>query len=134
MSRSTVIIKPLQKGGINKGLFLHFLLIKLAVTIIHSVSCSTIVNGETVTESILQNTQPMIIDNAIRDLNTSVDMDAKQILANESEQIINEDVQTENSLIKGCNCKKLSFYCTKFRRSTCEVLTFVIKYRKHLKY
>ena len=101
MSRQTVIIRPLQKGRLNKELVLVSLVILLAVTILKSVSGAELVNGETVTDSTLQNTQPMvIIDNAIKDSNVSVEKDSKQILANQSAQLMNKDERTGNSLIE----------------------------------
>ena len=101
MSRQTVIIRPLQKGRLNKELVLVSLVVLLAVTILKSVSGAELVNGETVTDSTLQNTQPMvIIDNAIKDSNVSVEKDSKQILANQSAQLMNKDERTGNSLIE----------------------------------
>ena len=101
MSRQTVIIRPLQKGRLNKELVLVSLVIILAVTILKSVSGAELVSGETITESTLQNTQPMvIIDNAIKDTNVSVEKDTKQSLANQSRQLMIKDERTENSLIE----------------------------------
>ena len=99
MSRLTVIIIPLHKGRLNKDAFLLFLLITLAVTVINSVSGAALVSGGTVTEATLQNTQPMTTKNEIENLDTSSEKDSNHLMANQSDPVIEEDMQTESSSI-----------------------------------